>query len=366
LDNYAIREVQELLKLNNVKISDINIVPKFDFRKINKLSTLKEIENALNSSRVDEKEISQLLSILSSKLSRSRSGFEIEGIIAKVFRKLLNQKEAEILTIDDVNKFAHCFATENQFNKIKDNLSSDFILLTSKAPRSMFNGASINKVLKYYKNWDYKLTYDIDYYMCEIDRDKRYADVILYYASKNRKSNSIFLLMEYCKMVKGETIDISKVKSLIDNTKLQFSKHKHVYYNHFNIKYHFSEKEYSSMEPENIIVEDIILKEPQYSLPIKLTMLKNCNVTINYDKNLFISGVNEHYKIMNNEIVLKVSSKDEIIGQMIKVIKDKLTFKSRKIVFKDDVKFPITFNSVLSSSNRYHRLYPKEVTVVMK
>lgn len=95
-------------------------------------------------------------------------------------------------------------------------------------------------------------------------------------------------------------------------------------------------------------------------------MLKNCNVTINYDKTLFISGVNEHYKIMNNEIVLKVSSKDEIIGQIIKVIKDKLTFKSRKIVFKDDVKFPITFNSVLSSSNRYDRLDPKEVTVVMK
>ncbi len=73
LDNYAIREVQELLKLNNVKISDINIVPKFDFRTINKLSSLKEIENALNSSKVEEKEISHLLSILSSKLSRSRS-----------------------------------------------------------------------------------------------------------------------------------------------------------------------------------------------------------------------------------------------------------------------------------------------------
>ncbi len=366
LDNYAIREVQELLKLNNVKISDINIVPKFDFRTINKLSSLKEIENALNSSKVEEKEISHLLSILSSKLSRSRSGFEIEKIIGKVFKKLLNQKESEILTIEDVNKFKHCFATENQFNKIKDNLSNDFILLTSKAPRNLFNGAYVNKILKYYKNWDYKLSYDIDYYMCEIDTDKRYVDVILYYASKSRKSNSMLLLMEYCKMVKGETIDISKVKNLIDNTKNQFSKYKHVYYNHFNIKYHFSEKEYSSMEPENIIVEDIILKEPQYSLPRKLSMLKNCNVTINYDKTLFISGVNEHYKIMNNEIVLKVSSKDEIIGQIIKVIKDKLTFKSRKIVFKDDVKFPITFNSVLSSNNKYSRLDPKEVTVVIK
>lgn len=367
LDYDAITEIKELLKMNNVQISDINILPKLDFSTFNRSSKLKEIENALDSSIIEEDSISKLLSILSWKLSRSRSGHEIEKLIKKVFKKILKKKGVEILTIEDVDKFKDCFTTENQFNSIKDSLSNSFILLTKEPPNGIFNDDNIDKVLKYYKNWNYKLENDLDYYLHIVRQNKEYADIILYYALKiARKNANMMLIIEYCKMIKGEKINLQNVKNIIDNSKSQLSKNKYAYYNYFGIKYHFSEDDCYLMELKNVIDEDVIIKKPQYNLITKLSSLANCNVTLNFDINSFLSKANDHYKLMNGQITGKANSKDEVIGQIINVIKDKLTFKSRKMVFKDDVKFPITFKTILSSNDRYNKLPPKEVTIIMR
>lgn len=372
LDNEVISDVKELLKINDVEISDINTVPKLDISKFNKTSKLKEIEEAILSSKIEEEEITKLLSILSWKLSRSKIGSEIENLIKKVFEKLLSQKGTEILLEEDVNKFKDCFTSKEQFDRIKSRLSANFILLSKTPPTHIFNSRYLDKVLKYYKNWNYKLeNYGVEYYMNEVKTRREYADVILYYASKlTKKTNEILILIEYCKMIKGDEVDKQKIKKLIDNIKMRYTKY--FYYNAFEIKYHFSEENYGAMEAKNIIVEDVIIKKPQYDICSKLRELINCNVIINYDKSAFISKVNSTHKIMNDKITKKVNSSharhptDEIIGQIINLIKDKLTFKSRKIVFKADIKFPITFKAVLSSNYKYNKLQPKEVTIVMK
>jgi len=367
LDHGAISQVSELLENNNVKISDINIVPKVDFSKFNKTSTLEDIESAINSSILEDEDFSKILSILCWKLSRARSGYEIKLVIKKLFKKLLYKKEVEILSEQDIEPYRDCFTTENQFNSIKDDLSNSFILLTSTPPGNIFNSNVINKVLKYYKYWNYTLSNGIDYYMQEIEGDKEYADVVLFYALKMKKTIPIKILIEYCKFIKGEKIDLENVKRLINSIKeVEFTRSKESYYNFFGIKYHFDEKKYYNCEVENIIPEKVILKEPQYSLISKLQKLTNCEVVLNYTKDTFLKEINDDYKILNNDIVRKVNKVDEVLGQMINVIKDKLTFKSRKIEFKDDVQFPVTFEVTLSSSHRYSKLDPKKVIVIIK
>ena len=175
------------------------------------------------------------------------------------------------------------------------------------------------------------------------------------------------ILIEYCKLANGENVDLENVKRLIDSTKEYELNYKKVkYYDRFGIKYHFNEEDYYYADPKNIIPEKIILKNPQYSLVEKLKRLTNCEVTLDYTKVDFLSMVNDNYKILSDVITRKANKTDEVLGQMIQVLNGKLTTKSRKIAFKEDVNFPIVFKITLSSKgNQYGhgRLSPKEVMV---
>ena len=173
-------------------------------------------------------------------------------------------------------------------------------------------------------------------------------------------------------MIKGEKIDLESFKMIIDKylKEIEENYDKLDFYNEFGIKYHFDEKKYYHTEVENIIPEKVILKEPQYSLVAKLNKLVNCEVELMYTKDAFLYDINDYYKILNNNIVRKAHKVDVVVGQMAQFIKDKLTSKSRKIAFKDDVKFPIEFEIELSSSEldlrRRIKLLPKMVKVIIK
>ena len=378
LDHDAILQVRKLIEKNNVELSNINVVQKVDFSLFNKTSMLKDIENALESrSILEDDEFSKMLSILCWKLSRSRNGYirNIDGskkLIRLMFKNLRNKKNVEVLTENDIEPYKNCFVNEKQFDLIKELLINEFILLSNEPPSSIFSRDNIDFVTKYYKNWDYKLDNDIIYYMSVIEENSRYADVLLFYASKEKQTKPIKILIEYCKMIKGEKIDLESVKMIIDKylKEIEENYDKLDFYNEFGIKYHFDEKKYYHTEVENIIPEKVILKEPQYSLVAKLNKLVNCEVELMYTKDAFLYDINDYYKILNNNIVRKAHKVDVVVGQMAQFIKDKLTSKSRKIAFKDDVKFPIEFEIELSSSEldlrRRIKLLPKMVKVIIK
>ena len=209
------------------------------------------------------------------------------------------------------------------------------------------------KLAKYYKYWMSDLNeISPNYYINEVERDPDLVDAILYFSSKSKQTKSIKLITLYCKMTKGENINMDEVKNLIDSSKLD----KYRYYNYFGIKYHFDPKRSHSMEAENIIPEKIKLDNTStYSINSCMRVLTNCEVTLQYNSDFLISSINEHYKIQGGKIVKKASfnSNAHVLRGIIDPIIDKLTSKSRKIAFVDGVEFPIKYKTTISYNTRH-------------
>lgn len=293
LDKSIIAHTLSVLGSNKVNLNTINVPIKMDLTKFNKLTHLKDIEEALEEFGYGDVDfLKKVISILVYKFSRSKNGYESERMLRNIFYHIYKRK-GDLLTMEEFDVY------KEELGDLYDNIEADAAkngyIQSNKAPSYIFGNADI--LLKNYKNWEYKL--DVDHpshYIDYVSRNHKFAEPIAYYASQNiNDSNN--LVIAYCNMVMGNNIDINGVKSMIDSNKEIDEDDKYKYYNYFGIKYRFDINHYNNMEPKYIIPEKIILRNTfNYHL---LDKLINCDVTIRYTRKYMEESINNGFKLIN-------------------------------------------------------------------
>ena len=348
LDNTVKPEIKEILDNNNVDLNKINITPKIDISNLTSKSTLEEIEDLiLRGALKDEGNDITILKILMVKYKNVRrtSGYEVKKLIKSFFKHLT--KKDDVIFEKDFDKYKTILG--DFYDDIKDILINDFILICRKSPSNVFRYE--DELLKYYKNWTCNLTdKSPNYFISEVENNKYLADAVLYFASKNRQTKEVLLISHYCKMAKGEKVDLDEVKKLIDSIpKID----KYQYYNYFNIKYHFNINHYYNMDAKDIIPEKVILSDiSTSSLNGSIQKLVNCEVVISYTKDYLLDLFNSNFKNVGGKPTIK-SDGDKILQGIITPILDSLTFVSRKIVFREETQFPISYKTTISYISGY-------------
>ena len=343
IDSGCMSYLKQILVDNNVDLKSINPKVKIDTSKFNNQSSLKEISEALDY-ELTEEDIIKLLTILCFKDHRTKFGVEAQSLIVKLFSKI-KSKKGDVLEESEIDKYKPYFKTDYQFENIKERLINKFIISSTIPPDDIFRQSYKSDVLKNYKKWDIKITDDdVDNYINELGEDNDYIEMTKYYLSKSKRlTNMTKLLSEYCKFLSGEGINEEFVKKLIDSIVKKDNSDKYYYYDAFKFKYHFNEKDYSKMNPDSIIPEKVTITA-DWSLSSKLEKLKNCDVTVNINKEFLLDKFNRSFKVTGNTISKRASHHDRTYDPVFNELSDNLTSMGairKKIIFKPDTEFPI-------------------------
>lgn len=363
LDKSVKSYMNDLIDKNNIETSSLFLLTteKVDPGKLDSKSTLVEIEDIIRTLdvKVDGEVVSKLVSILSSKFSKSKSehGF-IFDLIKKLFSKLKGKDN--IVHLEDFDKYKKEMGT--QYSRIKNRLSEIGVLLSNIPPTDIFR--NIPLMLKYYKNWKHEVE-DMKYYVQCIDTDNRIAEPILHFVnnSTNNKDNKI--LGQYCTMLINKNFDIDKMKVFIDKLVTTNDPKIYYYYNLFGIPYKFNVKKISSMKLDNVIQEDTILENmSKYDLGRAMEVLKNSDVTLKYTQDKFLEIINSDYKWLDNKIILKSSIYDKSFDTIVQPVIDKLSYSKKVFYFSPDISFPIEYSTNLAYRANYstHR---KSIKVII-
>jgi hypothetical protein len=364
LDSPCIPYLKQVLLDNGVDIKNINEKVRIDTSKFNNQSGLTEIKNILNYDLTEE-DTNRLLAILCFKDRRSSVNVNrARKLIIFLFKKI-RDKKGEILEYSDIERYKTCFKTDNQFEEIKNELINKFILLSDTPPNNLFtNNYYKSDIIKNYKRWNVIIDDENFEKIIKILReDLDYLEIIKYYIEKTKRfTNKVKLLSEYCKFLSGEQINEDFVKGLIDIIVKKEKTNRYYYYDCFGFKYYFDEDEYKCMTPENIIPEKIKLVA-DWSLESKLSVLENCDVTVNMSEDYLLKKINDGYKVVGDNIHRRVSYNNKNYSGIFDILKDKLTSEGKirkRIIFKLDTELPIVFRYTFKIWQ-----YSKEVEVVI-
>jgi len=378
-DKSIIPYTSELLSNNGVKMDMINAIPKPDITKLSTQNTSYEIDAFIRDNNIPKYDdiFRSVLSLVSKKISESpltikqvngrrSKSYERYNLIETIRKMFFNLKEyiQRPLEISEFESYKNELG--EHYDEVKKLLSEDYriILLSDVKPKSIFSLMEDHPeiLIKNYKRWDYEINRPPDYFIDRINENPELAEVILYYCNKGRIDNTKKLIVSYCKIILGETVNMNDVKNIINRS---FSTSKYDYFNEFGIKYHFDITKLYKMNIENVIDEDIHLKNvTKYEFKNlqerSITYDIKSSINITYDKSYFNSILNDSCRWLGGKAV-KRANVDNNIMTIIYPLVDKIISKNRKLEFSNETKFPIEYTVSLQQKDK-----TKEIKIIIK